>query len=307
MENKDSNNLPVLVVGATGFLGMEICRQLIKRNKTVRGLIRSTSDSAKVQVLEKMGVETVVGDIKDGSSLNNACNGAGAIISTVSSTLSRQEGDSIESVDNKGQKNVVDAAAAANIKSFVYISFNEMPYECPLQIAKRNVEKHLTESGVPFTILRPTFFMDVWLSPHLGFDHPNAKASIYGEGKNKITWIAIKDVAAFAVNALDNEALINTTIELGGPQQLSPLEVIAIFEEQGGTKFQVTHVPEEALMMQKNSANDPLSESFAALMLSYAKGNEIDMKDVLAICNIQMISVKDYAKSVINPVKAGAI
>ena len=306
MEN-NPNTLPVLVVGATGFLGMEICSQLIKRNKIVRGLIRSTSDPAKVHLLENMGVETVVGDIKDVSSLNNACNGAGAVISTVSSTLSRQEGDSIESVDNKGQKNVIDAAAAANIKRFIYISFNQMPYECPLEVAKRRVEKHLAESGVPFTVLQPTFFMDVWLSPHLGFDHPNAKASIYGEGENKITWIAIKDVAAFAVNALDNEALINRTIELGGPQPLSPLEVIAIFEEQEGTKFQVTHVPEEVLMMQKNSANDPLSESFAALMLSYAKGNAIDMKDVLSICNISMTSVKDYAKSVIVPVKAGAV
>ena len=298
MENKGLNNLPVLVLGVTGFLGMEICRQLIKKNKKVRGLIRSTSDAAKVQELEKMGVETVAGDIKDDSSLNNACKGAGAVISTVSSTLSRQEGDSIESVDDKGQKNVIDAAAAANIKKIVYISFNKMPYECPLQTAKRNVEKHITESGVPFTILQPTFFMDVWLGPHLGFDHSNAKATIYGEGKNKITWIAIKDVAAFAVDALDNEDLINKTIELGGPQPLSPLEVITIFEEQGGAKLQVTHVPEEALQAQKNSANDPLSESFAALMLSYTKGNEIDMKDLLTICNVQLTSVNDYAKRV---------
>ena len=297
MENKDLNNLPVLVIGATGFLGMEICRQLTEKNKKVRGLIRSTSDAAKVQALEKMGVETVVGDIKDGSSLNNACKGVSAVISTVSSTLSRQEGDSIESVDNKGQKNVVDAAAAANVKRFIYISFNKMPNEFPLQTAKRDVEKHIAESGLSYTILRPTFFMEVWLSPHLGFDYANAKATIYGEGENKITWIAIKDVAAFAVNALDNEALINKTIELGGPQQLSPLEVITIFEDQGGTKFQVTNVPEDALTAQKNSAKDPLSESFAALMLCYAKGNEIDMKDVLTICDLQLTPVKDYAKS----------
>ncbi|MEP6595555.1 MAG: SDR family oxidoreductase [Ginsengibacter sp.] len=302
MEIKGFNNLPVLVIGATGFLGMEICKQLIEKNKKVRGLIRSTSDVAKVQALEKMGVETVVGDIKDSSSLNNACKEVGAVITTVSSTLSRQEGDSIESVDNKGQKNVVDAAAAAGVKKFIYISFNKMPYECPLQLAKRNVEKHLTESGVPFTILQPTFFMEVWLGPHLGFDYANAKASIYGEGKNKITWIAIKDVAAFAVNALDNEALINKTIELGGPQPLSPLEVITIFEEQGAGKFQVTNVPEDALTAQKNSATDPLNESFAALMLSYAKGNEIDMKNIFSICNIQLTSIKDYAKSVV-PVK----
>ena len=299
MENKGLNNQPVLVIGATGFLGMEICRQLIEKNKKVRGLIRSTSDVAKVQALEKMGVETVQSDIKDASSLNSACQGVSAVITTVSSTLSRQEGDSIESVDKNGQKNVVDAAVAASVKRFIYISFNKMPGEFPLQTAKRDVEKHIAESGLSYTILRPTFFMDVWLSPHLGFDYVNAKATIYGEGKNKISWIAIKDVAAFAVNALDNEALINKTIELGGPQPLSPLEVITIFEDQGGKKFQVTNVPQEALAAQKNSAKDPLSESFAALMSCYAKGNEIDMKDVLTICNIQLTSVTDYAKSVV--------
>jgi uncharacterized protein YbjT (DUF2867 family) len=300
MENKDLNNLPVLVIGATGYLGMEICRQLTEKNKKVRGLIRSTSDAGKVQALKKMGVEIVVADIKDSSSLNSACKGVSAVISTVSSTLSRQEGDSIESVDNKGQKNVVDAAVAAGVKRFIYISFNKMPDEFPLQTAKRDVEKHIAESSLSYTILRPTFFMDVWLSPSLGFDYANAKATIYGEGENKITWIAIKDVAAFAVNALDNEVLINKTIELGGPQPLSPLEVITVFEGQGGTKFQVTNVPEEALIAQKKSAKDPLSESFAALMSGYAKGNEVDMKNVLTICNIQLTSVKDYAKSVMS-------
>ncbi len=304
MENKDGKDLPVLVVGATGFLGMEICRQLIEKNKKVRGLIRSASDAAKVQVLEKMGVETVIGDIKDSSSLNDACKGVVAVISTVSSTLSRQEGDSIESVDNKGQKNVVDASAAAGVRKFIYISFNKMPGEFPLQTAKRDVEKHIAESGLSYTVLRPTFFMEVWLSPHLGFDYANAKATIYGEGKNKITWIAIKDVAAFAANALDNEALINKTIELGGPQQLSPLEVITIFEEQGSPKFQVTHVPEEALIAQKNSANDPLSESFASLMLAYTKGNAIDMKNFPTICNIQLTSVKDYAHAMVSVSRA---
>jgi hypothetical protein len=78
--------------------------------------------------------------------------------------------------------------------------------------------------------------------------------------------------------------------------------VISIFEEQAGTKFQVIHVPEDVLTAQKNSANDPLSESFAALMLGYTKGNKIDMTNTLKLCNIPLTSVKDFAKSVVKPV-----
>ena len=71
----------------------------------------------------------------------------------------------------------------------------------------------------------------------MGFDYPNAKATIYGEGKNKISWIAIKDVASFAVASLDNPAAKNRIIELGGPEALSPLEVVNIFETTKGKKF----------------------------------------------------------------------
>ena len=56
---------PVLVVGATGFLGMEICRQLAASHKAVKALVRLSSDPEKVKALENLGIETVTGDIKD--------------------------------------------------------------------------------------------------------------------------------------------------------------------------------------------------------------------------------------------------
>ena len=116
------------------------------------------------------------------TSLENALQGVSAIISTVSSTLSRQEGDSIQTVDEEGQSNLIGAAVTAGVNHFVFISFCSMPGEFPLQTAKRKVEKHLAESGLRYTVLQPTCFMEVWLSPALGFDYPHAKATIYGEG-----------------------------------------------------------------------------------------------------------------------------
>ena len=91
-----------LVVGATGLLGGEICRLLAARRKLVRVLVRATSDHNKVSQLESLIVEIVRGDLKDRSSLDAACQGVSAVISTASSTLSRQEGDSIQTVDLEG-------------------------------------------------------------------------------------------------------------------------------------------------------------------------------------------------------------
>jgi nucleoside-diphosphate-sugar epimerase len=133
-------------------------------------------------------------------------------------------------------------------------------------------------------------------SPAIGFDYPNAKATIYGEGTKKISWIAIKDVASFAVAALDNPAAKNRIIELGGPAALSPLEVVHIFEASGGKNFDLQFVPEEALKAQKDGAQNSLSESFAALMLGVANGSEIDMQNNMDAFSIQLTSINDYAK-----------
>ena len=290
----------VMVVSATGFLGMEICNLLIKANKKVKGLVRTTSDENTVNGLQQMGVETVTGDVKDYDSLLLAFKNVGKIISTVSATRSRKEGDSLESVDEEGQLNVVKAAKANGVKHVVYISFNSFPGEFFLQNAKRKVENALKESGMTYTILQPTFFMEVWLSPHLGFDHPNAKATVYGSGNNKISWISLRDVAAFAVASLDNEAAKNAVIALGGPEALSPLEVIKIFEEESGKKFEIQNVPVEALQAQKDAAQDSLSSSFASLMLGYAAGNTISMEETLQKIPHKLISVRDYAKQAVS-------
>src|SRR5687767_2111209 len=244
-----------LVVGSTGLLGGEICRVLAAEDKPVRGLVRSTSDRAKVERLQGLG-ETVLGDLKDRPSLVAACQGVSAVISTVSATLSRQKGDSIESVDRDGQLALIDAAKAAGVERFVLVSFPNMNIEFPLQTAKREVEQHLRESGMTYTILHPSFFMEVWLSPGLGFDAVNATAQIYGSGENKISWISYQDVARFAVAALDNPAANNAVIELGGPEALSPLEVVKIFEDLRGKVFKIQHISEEQLRTQKEGATD---------------------------------------------------
>ena len=198
-------------------------------------------------------------------------------------------------MDDEGQINLVEAAVNAGVKQLIYISFCDLG-ECPLQTAKRKVEKHLAESGLSYTILRPTYFMEVWLSPVLGFDYLNSKANIYGEGNNRVSWIAIKDVASFAVAALDNPAAKNKIIELGGPEALSPLEAVNIFETAKGTKFALQFVPKEALEAQRNAAQDPLSESFATLMLGIVRGSKIEMKNTIDVFPMRLTSVNDYAK-----------
>jgi uncharacterized protein YbjT (DUF2867 family) len=122
-----------LIVGATGLLGSEICRLLAAAHKPVRALVRPTSDQGKIAQLESLKVEIARGDLKDRSSLDAACRGVSTVISTASSTLSRQEGDSIQTVDLDGQLNLVDAAKAANVSRSYWSLFLRLMLNFPFK------------------------------------------------------------------------------------------------------------------------------------------------------------------------------
>ncbi|MBL8205528.1 MAG: SDR family oxidoreductase [Blastocatellia bacterium] len=287
----------ILVVGATGFLGGEICRRLTQAGQSVRGLVRATSDPNITANLQELGVQLATGDLKDKASLVAACQGITSIISTATVTRSSQPGDSIELTDAAGQQALIAAALEAGVSQFIYVSYSgQIGTDDPLTLAKRGVEERLRASGMTYTILRPSYFIEAWLSPVFGFDAANAKATIYGAGENKLSWISLGEVAAFAVESLTNPAARNAVLELGGPNALSPLEVVRIFEEISGKQFDVQHVPEEALIAQQANATDSMQRAFAALMLAYAKGDVIPMEATLQQFPIALTSVREFAQ-----------
>jgi uncharacterized protein YbjT (DUF2867 family) len=284
-----------LLVGATGLLGPDICRQLTTAGHQVRALIRPTANAEKRAELERLGIELVEGDLKDAASLARASAGVQAVISTASSTLSRQAGDSIESVDQHGQLALVAAARQAGVETFVFVSFRENPgIQFPLTIAKRAVERALKASGMQYTILQASYFMEVWLTPALGFDAANGSVRLYGDGSRPISWISCRDVARAAAAAVTEGTARNMVVELGGPQALSPREVVRMFEAAGAGEIATESVPESALQGQMSAATDSLQKSFAGLMLQCAAGDAIDSTTSRRLFPFQMTSVRDF-------------
>ena len=289
-----------LVVGATGVLGGEICSRLAQAGKPVRGLIRTSSDPARVDALRKQGIELAPGDLTAPASLDAACRGVHAVYSTATAIQSQQEGNTLDRVDREGQANLVEAARNAGVRRFVFISFRGRPdLDSPLQAAKRATAERLKESGIPWTIIEASMFMEVWLGPHLGFDAKNGRAVIFGAGDKKISWISYHDVAALAIAAAESPAGANQVLEIGGPEALTPLEVVRIFEQRSGKKFELQHVPEEALESAKANAKNPVEETFAGLQLFCARGFEIDSRPTLARFPMRLTSVREYADRVL--------
>jgi uncharacterized protein YbjT (DUF2867 family) len=289
----------ILVAGGTGILGEEICQRLRARGLAVRALVRYTAKPARLQALRDAGVNLCWGDLKDPGSLREACYGADAVISTASSTLSRQDGDSIDTVDRQGQLSLIAAARAAGVEHFTFVSIPRNPIrQSPLTRAKAEAERALTDSGMGYTILACNYFMEIWLSPALGFDYAQRKVVLFGDGRAPITWLSYRDVAEFAVRSHLTPGARNQILDVGGPQNLSPLEVVRIFEQVSGVPFERQFIPEEALLTQLDEATDALTETFAKLRLEYVHGCPVNTSETLRLMPMELTSIAHYAAAV---------
>jgi uncharacterized protein YbjT (DUF2867 family) len=288
--------MPILVAGSTGFVGGEVAQELSQRTLQTRALVRGGAAHPKAKRLQNAGIEIVNGDLTLPESLDAACRGIDTVVSTVTSMPSGAN-DGLRRVDHDGTLALIAAAERAGVKKFVYISYSgNIREESPLETSKRDCENRLLQGPMQAVILRPSYFMEVWLSPALGFDPGSGSVRIYGSGEAKVSYISAFDVADFAVAAATKEHRDkNTILEMGGPEALSQLDAVGIFEQALGRKVQLEFLPAEAIRAQHGSS-DPLQKTFAALMLAYAKGDTISGARVSAQeYGIALRSVAEYA------------
>lgn len=232
----------ILVVGATGTLGGLITRGLLAKGHKVRILVRPQS---QFQPLKSAGAEVVYGDLKDPASLAGAMQGAERVVTTANSAL-RGMPDTVATVDLAGNRALIDAAKAARVKQFVFISGlgRDEKSPSPFMQAKAATEKHLQQSGVPYTVFVPNFFMEVWVGMVVGGAAAAGKpVTIIGSGTRQHSMISVGDVAAFAVAALGNPAALNQVFFLGGPAPITWHDVLASYEKAIGKKLELVKLP----------------------------------------------------------------
>ena len=285
----------VLVSGATGSLGTQVCEALAAAGRAVRALVRPSADGAKLARLRALGAELVVGDLEQPATLRPALEGVSFVVTTASAFPADPRPDAIERVDRDGSIALVDAAAAAGVERFVYTSFRPIAREYPFQDAKQAVEARLRASGLEYTILQPGSFMEVWFSPRLGFDVAAGSVVVYGDGTQPLTWISERDVTSFAAWAIDAAAARNESLVLGGPAALSQLDVVAIFERLAGKTLTVTHVPLVELERRFAEATTPVERSLGAVLLEVALGTVTDMTGLVAASGVRLTSVEQLA------------
>jgi uncharacterized protein YbjT (DUF2867 family) len=232
----------ILIIGASGFLGREVTKLLLSKNERVRLLVRTP---AKVEDLRQTGAEVMQGDLIDPPSLVQACQGVDQVLAAAHSLLGKGPYKS-EAVDDAGHRALIDAAKAAGVAHFVYMSMLGVSPDHPFDFARRkySIEEYLKASGLSYTILRPSWYMEQ--NVHL-FNGKSiletGKTSLLGKGTKLRNFVAAGDVAQFAVRALIDPRLKNRTLEIGGPQNVTNNQVAELYGKLAGMTPKINHMP----------------------------------------------------------------
>ncbi len=232
----------ILVVGATGMLGGSIARRLLADGHKVRILVRGGSS---YEDLVDAGAQAVRGDLKDPPSLRAACSGVDTVVTTANA-MGRGGEDTIDSVDVRGNQDLIDAAEAEHVRRFVFTSALGATPESPVPFlrAKGEAEQRLAASGMGWAILQPNLFMD--LLPVMVVGQPalgGRPVTLVGEGRRRHSIVAMRDVVSYIAAALEHDEGDNQRLVIGGPEPVSWRDVVAAFEHELGREVTVRSVP----------------------------------------------------------------
>ena len=232
----------ILIVGGTGALGSATVEQLLAQGEAVRIMTRTP---AKAEALQALGADVVQGDLRDQDSLVRACQGVDAVLASAHSIMGSGS-EASKYVDDQGHRWLIDAAKAAGVNRFVYVSALGAAPDNPANFfrIKYKIEQYLGSSGLPYAILRPTAFMEAHAYQLIG--QPileTGKVTLFGKGENPRNFVAAADVAHFAVMMLLKAEVSGEVVEIGGPENLTNMQVVRLYEGLAGRKAKVSHVP----------------------------------------------------------------
>jgi uncharacterized protein YbjT (DUF2867 family) len=238
----------VLVAGANGQLGSVIVRKLAAAGVPVRAVGRNAQ---KLETLRAPGVEIVPVDLMNLAALTEACRGVAQIVSTANNNMGKGA-TSPTRIDLTVHQNLCAAARNAGVRRILYVSAHGIGQDSPVDIfrIKWYIEDAIRRSGVPYVILRPTAFMDIWVDQIIADPiRKKGVATIFGPGTAKANYIAVDDVAEFVLKILDRGEVMNEVIEIGGPSTMSMNDVTALVEQRLGRGGRRRHIPVFAMTL----------------------------------------------------------
>lgn len=235
-----TSNDTIFITGGTGFVGTEIQKAL--KGHPLKVLVR------KGDVGQRNPEATyVTGDVTEAASLAGAMDGCKTVIHLVA-IIEETGGATFDKVIRQGTENAVAEAKRAGVEHFIHMSAlgvrNDPQY--PYFYAKFQAEEAVKQSGIPYTIFRPSIIF----GPKDGFINQLADlvrsapvVPIAGTGRSLFQPVSVGEVAKSFAWAVDHSESYGKTYDLGGPDILTYDQIIDIIQKQIGTSKKKAHIP----------------------------------------------------------------
>lgn len=233
------NSAPVLVTGATGYVGGRLTPRLLEAGVRVRALVRNPAKLACRPWAGNPLLELAKGDVQDAASLHRALKGCRAAYYLVHSMNPATK--DFAAADRAAALNLAGAAAAAGLERIIYLGGLVPPdHQISRHLASRAEVGHILAAGpTPLTWLRAAMI--------LGSGSASFEIMRYLVERLPLmitpSWvqslvqpIAINDVLGYLLACLDHPGVLGQTLDIGGPDVLSYRELFAIYAQEAGLR-----------------------------------------------------------------------
>lgn len=249
----------IFLTGGTGFVGRSIIEAL--GDRPVRVLVRDRADGARVAA---PNVELVTGDVTQAASLRGLMDGCEAVIHLVA-IIEEEGGATFDGVIRGGTINVVREAQRADVRRFLHMSALGTRNDPRFGYfeAKWQAEKAVEQSGIPWTIIRPSVIFgpgDGFVTTLANLIESAPVIPVVGAGRSLFQPIAAQEVAAAYVRALDDPSTAGHIYELGGGKTYTYEGLLDALSERLGVSKRKVHVP-TGLMKAVVRLSSPLPKS----------------------------------------------
>ncbi len=273
--------MKVFLTGGTGFVGSEVLRQLVATGHVVRALVRAGSE-AKLTAAEN--VEVHLGDVTDAASLVGALEGCDAVIHLVG--IIREfpgRGVTFKKIHIEGTANVLEACKEQGVYRYLHMSSNgtRERSNTVYHRTKWQAEELVRDSALDWTLFRPSIIF----GPGSEFVGMLAElirripvVPVIGDGRYRMQPVALEQVAASFVKALEMSETISTAYHLGGGENYSYDEILDLTAQaMGKEKVVKLHQPlfviKPMIRMMQGCEHFPISSDQLKMLI---EGNVCD-------------------------------
>jgi uncharacterized protein YbjT (DUF2867 family) len=226
----------VMVTGATGRQGGAVARHLLEAGIGVRALVRDPQ-TPHARALADRGIKMVQGDLEDRDSIQRALEGAYGVFSMQNYFQAGYDGEILQGT------NLADLAKTAGIEHFLYSSVGSAYRNTGVSHfeTKWLIEQHIRNLDLPYTILRPVFFMHNWEGMRERIFEGVFEGPL-DPGK-PLQQLAVDDLGGFAAMAFaDPERWVGREVDLAGDDP-TMLETAQIFGQVTGREVRYVQIP----------------------------------------------------------------